>query len=159
MNLNKAMELLKLPLLHESEFSKSYVNAIKELLDKHQLEIKWIPVSEELPKKDEYVLASFDDGFVTGVEYDKNGEWGLWQGSGEVVAWKPMPEPYVPEPGINIKLMDIKSKALKDMPCSVCHGNIKVKELHINNTIHAVCEKCRKIIVKQIEGVGERDEK
>lgn len=52
----------------------------------------WIPVKHMLPKEGQYVLACFDDGFVTGVGYGE--DWELWADSGEVVAWMLMPEPY-----------------------------------------------------------------
>ncbi|QUH22184.1 DUF551 domain-containing protein [Alkaliphilus sp. B6464] len=52
----------------------------------------WIPVKERLPEQDTNVIACFDDGFITGVEYTN--DWELWADSGEVVAWMPLPEPY-----------------------------------------------------------------
>lgn len=55
----------------------------------------WVPVTERLPEKGTPVIACFDDGFITGVEFEEDGEWGLWVDSGEVVAWMPLPDPYV----------------------------------------------------------------
>lgn len=75
-----------------SEEYKDAMNNVLVLLEKQQFEIKWIPVSEKLPLKGEYVLASFDDGFVGGVNYGD--DWELWRDSGDVVAWRPMPKPY-----------------------------------------------------------------
>lgn len=57
---------------------------------------QWIPVTKKLPKKEGVYIASFDDGFVTGVEWFE-GEWGLWADSGEVVAWMPCPKAYKEE--------------------------------------------------------------
>lgn len=52
----------------------------------------WIPCSDRLPNKNSNVIACFDDGFITGVEYTN--DWELWADSGEVIAWMPLPEPY-----------------------------------------------------------------
>ena len=60
-----------------------------EVLDK-QLNDKWIPVSERLPRKDSYVLVSLDNGLVMGAEFDNFGDWFKWGSKGKVVAWKPM---------------------------------------------------------------------
>jgi len=57
----------------------------------------WVPVKERLPEKETYVIACFEDGFITGVEFGEDGEWELWQDSGDVVAWMPLPEPYKEE--------------------------------------------------------------
>lgn len=57
----------------------------------------WVPVKERLPEKGTHVIACLDDGFITGVEYGEDREWGLWQDSGEVVAWMPLPKPYKEE--------------------------------------------------------------
>ena len=57
----------------------------------------WVPVKERLPEKGTYVIACFEDGFITGVEYEEDGGWALWQDSGEVIAWMPLPKPYKEE--------------------------------------------------------------
>ena len=54
---------------------------------------KWIPVNIRVPKNDTSVLACFDDGFIATVNY--GGDWELWADAGEVVAWMPLPKPYV----------------------------------------------------------------
>jgi len=59
----------------------------------------WIPVSERLPENESYVLAALDDGFAATVGY--TGDWELWDDSGEVIAWMPLPEPYKPEGGVD----------------------------------------------------------
>lgn len=57
--------------------------------------IKWIPVEEKMPEKEETVLVAFDDGFICTVDTDENGEWELWADSGEPTHWMPLPEPPV----------------------------------------------------------------
>ena len=57
----------------------------------------WIPVGEKLPEKGQTALCSFDDGFVATATYcedDGDDGWALWQDSGEVVAWMPLPQAY-----------------------------------------------------------------
>lgn len=56
---------------------------------------EWIPIEERLPKDGDY-LCSFDDGFITRVSF-VDGDWELWAESGEVIAWQPLPNPYVKE--------------------------------------------------------------
>ena len=57
----------------------------------------WILVEERLPEMDEsgyaYVLVSMDNGFVATTDFTKDGGFGLWLESGEVIAWMPLPEP------------------------------------------------------------------
>lgn len=52
---------------------------------------QWISVKNELPKKGDYVLVCFDDGFITGVAFEEDFE--LWADSGEPTHWMPLPEP------------------------------------------------------------------
>lgn len=56
----------------------------------------WISVDERLPKLDEtgytYVLVCMDDEFVTAADYTKDG-FGLWEDSGSVTHWMPLPSP------------------------------------------------------------------
>lgn len=54
---------------------------------------------------------------------------------------------------MKIKVKDIKNERLQDMPCSVCYRKKDVKELHINNTIHALCKKCRKCLYDELSEV------
>lgn len=59
---------------------------------------RWIPCSERLPEDiGKLYLVCFNDGYISSVEYDMDGDrvdWLLWQESGEVVAWMPLPEPW-----------------------------------------------------------------
>lgn len=56
----------------------------------------WIPCSERLPKKDEYVLCSLNEEnpiiihTVIIAQYDSGSYWH----NGTVIAWQPLPEPY-----------------------------------------------------------------
>lgn len=78
---------------------KRHVNEAKNVIIKiikHQPKVnEWIPVDERLPKDGDY-LCSFDDGFITRVSF-VDGDWELWAESGEVIAWQPLPNPYVKE--------------------------------------------------------------
>lgn len=57
---------------------------------------KWIPVTERLPKNPAQVLVTYSWGEVTVGEYWNNGEgWGI--NGEEVLAWMPLPEPYLLE--------------------------------------------------------------
>lgn len=78
------------PPLEAIEIAKIYDLAIQAL--EKQLNDRWIPVSERLPEESSYILVTFDDGFVASVYYED--DFGLWYGSGEPIAWKPLPEPY-----------------------------------------------------------------
>lgn len=61
----------------------------------------WMPVEEQLPEHDGLYLVCMDDEFIASVEYttdkDGNQDWELWDESGEVAAWMPLPEPYKAE--------------------------------------------------------------
>lgn len=58
----------------------------------------WIPVEERLPQtgKDRYtyVIVCMDDEFIATTDYIKDEGFSLWEDSGEVIAWMPLPEPY-----------------------------------------------------------------
>ena len=66
---------------------------------KKELEHRWIPVTERLPKNQEFVLISFKEPVVPNVGfYDVDGKWtdgtnGSYDNF-EVAAWMPLPEPY-----------------------------------------------------------------
>lgn len=60
----------------------------------------WIPVEERLPETEDgyiHVMVSMDDDFVCTTDYTDDDGFELWDDSGEVVAWMPLPEPYRPE--------------------------------------------------------------
>ena len=60
---------------------------------------EWIPVSERLPKHDQEVLISLewgiDIGTYSGGEW--HSEWINHYDDGDVLAWMPLPKPYVKE--------------------------------------------------------------
>jgi len=62
-----------------------------ELLEELAQAKKWISCKEEMPQKHTFVLACFDDGFITGVEFAD--DWELWAESGEVTHWMLLPAP------------------------------------------------------------------
>ncbi|MEG0794140.1 MAG: hypothetical protein RR275_09275 [Lachnospiraceae bacterium] len=66
-------------------------------LQREQRKHRWIPVSERLPET-EYgyadVIVSMDDGYVCSTDFTDKSGFNLWEDSGEVVAWMPVPEPY-----------------------------------------------------------------
>lgn len=66
---------------------------------KKELERRWIPVTEQLPENQEWVLISFKEPVVPNVGfYDTNGKWTNGVNGSydrfEVVAWQRLPEPY-----------------------------------------------------------------
>lgn len=73
------------------------LDILDEFVEKLQKEYNngWIPVSERLPDEPGVYLATFDDGYVASVPYEK--DWELWCNSGEPIAWQPLPGPYQPK--------------------------------------------------------------
>ena len=63
---------------------------------------QWIPVSERLPKEDEYVLATTSWGSITMAERTNGyrcADWFIHEGNTnasneDILAWMPLPEPY-----------------------------------------------------------------
>lgn len=74
------------------EYNSRSVTAIKNL-PSIQPEQRWIPVTERLPEKSGYYLATIDIGLkIVDVIYFNNGSGFLMANT--VKAWKPRPEPY-----------------------------------------------------------------
>lgn len=74
------------------EYNSRSVTAIKNL-PSIQPEQRWIPVTERLPEKSGYYLATIDIGLkVVDVIFFNNGSGFLMANT--VKAWKPTPEPY-----------------------------------------------------------------
>lgn len=83
------------------------LNRAKEIIRRHMND-GWIPCSESLPEEtdgDYYdsVIVTLSDGFVSpGVYRNQDKEWWVedeggektYRSSDEVIAWKPLPEPY-----------------------------------------------------------------
>lgn len=79
-------------LYNVDEYNSRSVIAIKNL-PSIQSEQRWIPVSERLPDKSGYYLATIDIGLkIVDVIYFNNASGFLM--SNMVTAWKPRPEPY-----------------------------------------------------------------
>lgn len=74
------------------EYNSRSVTAIKNL-PSIQPEQRWIPVTERLPEKSGYYLATVDIGWkIVDVIFFNNGSGFLMANT--VKAWKPTPEPY-----------------------------------------------------------------
>jgi len=56
----------------------------------------WTPVEDGLPTEDGMYNVTLDDGFATSVPWNGS-DWELWADSGDVIAWMPMPEEYIPK--------------------------------------------------------------
>lgn len=79
-------------LYNVDEYNSKSVTAIKNL-PSIQPEQRWIPVTERLPEKSGYYLATVDIGWkIVDVIYFNNGSGFLMANT--VKAWKPTPEPY-----------------------------------------------------------------
>ena len=79
-------------LYNVDEYNSRSVTAIKNL-PSIQSEQRWIPVTERLPEKSGYYLATVDIGWkIVDVIYFNNGSGFLMTNT--VKAWKPTPEPY-----------------------------------------------------------------
>ena len=72
---------------------------------------KWIPINKELPPANEEVLATLAwNDTISIIEYEA--DWGghvlLYEGEGngtleDILAWMPLPKPYIKEEGENNK--------------------------------------------------------
>ena len=77
----------------------------QEAVEKYKKEHGWIPISERLPKPDEYILLSFSNysGLVIGRYEEDDGGGAFYEGDSLtpltqydvfVNAWMPLPKPY-----------------------------------------------------------------
>ena len=84
------------------------LNCVEKIIRSHMDEVKnddWIPVEERLPEEDGFYLATLD-GEICGKEEAFTGlaefEHGKWiddeEGYKCVLAWQPLPEPYIKNP-------------------------------------------------------------
>lgn len=90
---------------HQMVLASDVLDMVEQLqadMEQDEKENGWIPVSERLPKKCEDVLTSVKFTGCLGRygTFKKIGHidyYGKWSGDcsgGEVIAWKPLPEPY-----------------------------------------------------------------
>lgn len=88
-----------------NDFSKSQACLLMKELQKEREKHQWIPVTEQLPEPETYVLVSFSNFSLPIIgRYDENEEGGVWFAGDEdeslvsqdlfVNAWMPLPEPY-----------------------------------------------------------------
>ena len=93
-----------------NDFSKSQASRLMKELQEEREKHQWIPVTEQLPEPETYVLVSFSNfSFPIIGRYDENEEGGVWFAGDEeeslvsqdlfVNAWMPLPERYKEENG------------------------------------------------------------
>lgn len=80
---------------------KQLAEWLKELKQLRE-QIRWIPVSERLPKKGTRVLTCSNDGYIEIQSIESTyGYWeneeGDWSDIDEITAWMPLPRPYKEE--------------------------------------------------------------
>lgn len=73
----------------------NFYNAIVEMIRKHMND-GWISVEERLPDNNEDVLVTTDAGLIT-FGYFSHGKWITDQEPDYPIAWRPLPEAYLPE--------------------------------------------------------------
>lgn len=91
----------------DSKWIEELIERIQqEAVEKYKKEHGWIPIGEQLPDPDEYVLLSFENYTMAAIgRYEKNedGSGNFYEGDDEktllsyglyVNAWMPLPEPY-----------------------------------------------------------------
>ena len=88
-----------------NDFSKSQASRLMKELQEEREKHQWIPVTEQLPEPETYVLVSFSNFSLPIIgRYDENEEGGVWFAGDEeeslvsqdmfVNAWMPLPELY-----------------------------------------------------------------
>ena len=93
-----------------NDFSKSQTSRLMKELQEEREKYRWIPVTEQLPEPETYVLVSFSNFSLPIIgRYDENEEGGVWFAGDEeeslvsqdlfVNAWMPLPERYKEENG------------------------------------------------------------
>ena len=72
------------------------LDMVQDIIRKHMND-GWIPVEERLPDNNENVLVTTDMGLIASG-YIAHGTWITDQEPDYPIAWRPLPEPYRPEP-------------------------------------------------------------
>lgn len=87
-------ELRELKYMFQRRYDK-YPSCLEEAIDYIYRTPQWIPVSEDLPKNEKYVLVTTTSGDVTEAKYwQKEGLWVKDLVIMNVTAWMPEPKPY-----------------------------------------------------------------
>lgn len=87
-------ELRELKHMFQRRYNK-YPTCLEEAIDYIYRTPQWIPVSEDLPKNEKYVLVTTASGDVTEAKYwQKEGVWVKDLAIMNVVAWMSEPKPY-----------------------------------------------------------------
>lgn len=79
----------------EAAFEWDGTELIEDVLSRIPAAQQWIPVTERLPKREQYYIITYGE-LVTTCHWFK----GSWYGIGDperVTAWMPLPEPYKEE--------------------------------------------------------------
>jgi len=83
--------------------TKDAVQILRELPPVTPKPVKWIPVSKRLPEENKQVLIQYRTRYRDDVnifDVTSRTDYNYWQGIGreiEVIAWMPLPTPYVPQ--------------------------------------------------------------
>ena len=83
-----------------NDYAKQYKESILRLIDEAPVsyDAGWIPVSERLPEENKDVWVTYNNGH-TSNDFIQDGKW-FWEDREdgiEVIAWRPLPEPYKEE--------------------------------------------------------------
>lgn len=85
-----------------NDTAEAFIEAYKECQDiiRKHMNDRWISVEDRLPEEDGFYIATMD-GKIVGQEEPFVGlaefEDGNWVDGDDVIAWRPLPEPYRPE--------------------------------------------------------------
>lgn len=75
---------------------KASIEIVNQLAEEYSVTGGWIPVSERLPEKQSDYLICDNNRNVYSSTY-KNNRWLVNLATDEVIAWMPLPDPYMPK--------------------------------------------------------------